>query len=209
MPTFITPFQGQAELTASNGLSIIEQNAWRFSQSGYNDGATFGASLTGPARGDPGAPASVPSPGLLSLQARNWPIAVIGNQLTDYVGEDSQLYPASRCRILIVGQWIVTRRPNSNSFNSQGVIYQGRTETDAGSRDMQPFLLNLISTPLATYVIQGADVEGGAKDTFSQHLFYCHITESATTENSNHEFQSNSIARPIWSYTYSKSWQLD
>ena len=89
------------------------------------------------------------------------------------------------------------------------MIYSGRTETDEGNRDMGEFLLNFTTTPPVTYVIQGADVTGGALNTFSSHVFYCRITEAATTDNSNREFQSNSIARPVWAYTYTKSWQTD
>lgn len=208
MPTFITPYSGSAELTASTGLSVIEQGSWRFSQSGYNDGATFGVSLTGPNRGDPGAPTVSPTAGLLHLRAQNWPIAEIGNELTEY-NDGLVTYPASKCRIQVTGQWQVIRQPNSNSFNGVGVIYTGRTETDEGNRDMNPFLLNLTTTPAVTYTIQGSGVDGGAVDTFSNHIFYCRITETATTDNSNHEFQSNSIARPAWVYTYAKSWQTD
>lgn len=211
MPTFFTPsgYSGTAELTASNGLAIVEQNLWRFSQSGFNDGATFGVSLTGPSRGDPAAPVAAPESGLLHLHAQNWNIAVIGNTLTDYTGPNGEFYPASRCRIRLLGQWNVLREPNSNSFNSQGVQHSGRTETDEGSRDMDPFLLTLITTPIVEYVIQGSEVEGGARDTFSSHVFYCRINESATTDNSNREFQSNTVARPVWQYSYTKSWQID
>ena len=60
-----------------------------------------------------------------------------------------------------------------------------------------------------TYVIQGSGVEGGAQDTFSDHEFYCRLTELATTDNSNYEFQSNTTSRPVWAYSYSKSWQTD
>lgn len=200
MTTFFTPpgYSGTAELTASNGLDVLDQGLWRFSQSGYNDGATFGLSLT------------VPSPtqgGELSLSAEDWIIAVVGNELTDYTDPDNNYYPASKCRIEVTGQWVVVRQPNSNSFNSQGVFYAGHTHTDSGNRDMGPtFLLNY-SSPFATYVIQGADVDGGAQDTFSSQVFYCRCTESATTDNSNKEFQSNSVCRPVWAYSYSKSWQ--
>jgi len=88
------------------------------------------------------------------------------------------------------------------------VIYTGLTETDEGDRAMNPYLLSFTATPRVTYLIQGAGVEGGAQDTFTPHVFFCRITESATTDNSNQEFQSNSIARPVWAYSYSKSWQI-
>ena len=210
MAIFYTPpgYSGQSELTASTGLTVVEQGTWRFSQSGYNDSATFGASLTGPSRGDPGAPTVDPGAGTLHLSAQDWTIAEIGNQLTSYT-DGEVTYPASKCRIQVTGQWKIVRQPNSNSFNSQGVIYSGRTETDEGNRDMGEFLLNFTTTPPVTYVIQGADVTGGALNTFSSHVFYCRITEAATTDNSNREFQSNSIARPVWAYTYTKSWQTD
>ena len=208
MATFITPFSGTAELTASTGLNIIDQGSWRFSQSGYNDGATFGVSLTGPSVGAPGAPVAAPESGLLHLQALNWTISNIGNQLTE-VDDNGTIIPASRCRISVTGQWQVLRQPNSNSFNSTGVIYRGSTETDQGSRDMDVFLLNLKTTPVVSYVIQGTEVEGGALDTFSTHVFYCKVTEIASTQNTNKEFQSNSTVRPAGKYTYSKSWQID
>ena len=197
MPTFFAPanLQGTAELTATNGLTVIEQGLWLFSRSGYNDQATFGLSLTYPKPANGGE---------LKLEATNWPIAVVGNQLTDYVGEDSVFYPASRCRILITGNWQIIRQQNSNSFNSVGVEYSGHTHTDISNRDYWgTFLTNTV-----TYVIQGADVEGGAMDTFTDHLFYAHMTEATTSDNSNRLYQSNTISRPVWAYTYSKSWQI-
>lgn len=203
MPTFITPTgdSGSAELTASNGLVVVEQGIWKFSQTGYNDGATFGLSLTSP------APVNG---GLLHLRAQDWPIAVIGNTLTSYYDPDTGMtYLPSQCRITVVGQWQVGRQPNSNSFNGQGVLYNGTTETDSGVRTMSPYLLNYTAQPPTTYIIQGADVVGGAIDTFSNYVFECRIIESASTDNSNHEFISNSIARPVFAYTYSKSWQIN
>jgi len=198
MSTFITPFSGQAELTASTGLSVTESGLWRFSQSGYNDGATFGLSLTHP---------SPLSGGTLSLRAQGWTIAVIGNSLTAYTDPDTMItYPAARCRITVTGRWQVTRQQNSNSFNGQGITYAGETITDQGGRSQGPYLLSYTG-PLETYVIQGAAVTGGAEDTFSSHVFFVTCTESATSDNSNKEFQSNSVTRPTWQYTYAKSWQ--
>jgi hypothetical protein len=72
---------------------------------------------------------------------------------------------------------------------------------------MNPNLLTFF-TDLATYTIQGANVTGGAQDTFTNHEFYCRITEAATSDNSNKEFQSNTISRPVWAYSYSKSWEI-
>jgi hypothetical protein len=72
---------------------------------------------------------------------------------------------------------------------------------------MAPYLLDLF-TPYVTYEIQGADVTGGARDTFSNHEFFCRATEIAASTNSNKEFQSNTITRPVWAYTYTKSWQI-
>ena len=202
MPTFITPpgLSGQAELTAANGLTIDSQGRWTYNRFNYSDGAGFGLSL-----GNPAPTAG----GELRLSATNWPIAVIGNTLTAYTDPDSgTTYGPERCRIQVTGQWQVPRSPNSDSFNSIGVIYTGSTHTDLGNRDMYPWLLSYTTTS-ATYVIQGSAVDGGAQDTFSTHEFYCHLTESVDTDNSNHQFQSNSITRPVWVYTYSKSWQTD
>jgi hypothetical protein len=100
----------------------------------------------------------------------------------------------------------VIRQQNSNSFNSFNITYTAFTATDQGDRLMAPNLLNLF-TPVATYEIQGANVTGGAKDTFSNHEFFCRSTEIAASTNSNKEFQSNTILRPVWAYTYTKSWQ--
>lgn len=195
---------------------MIESGRWRFSEAGYNDGATFGVSLGGPV--DPGqktySPGRGPSDpklsGLLSLQATNWTIYSIGNELTSYTDPSTGItYSADRCRITVSGHWQVIRQPNSNSFNSQGVNYSGRTETDQGSRDMSPWLLSMTTQPNLVLIIQGSQVSGGAQNTFSSHEFFCRITESTTTVNSNKEYQSNSIARPAWIYTYTKSWQID
>lgn len=201
MASFFTPpgYSGTAELTASNGLGIVSQGLWKFSDTGYNDGATFGLSLTHP---------SPLSGGSLSLSAQAWTISTVGNELTSYTDPDTGItYPEEKCRIMVAGRWTVTRQPNSNSFNGVGVIYTGSTVTDQGSRSMNPYLLNYISAE-ASYVIQGSGVVGGAQDTFSTHVFSCEIQESAVTDNSNREFQSNTIARPVWVYTFSKSWQV-
>ena len=217
MPTFITPYSGQAELTAGTGLTVTSQGRWTYSLSGYNDGATFGLSLGYPSIIGPNdfyygpqQPNQVPpqSGGTLSLTATDWPIAVIGNELTSYTDPETSItYPASQCRIEVTGHWQVIRQQNSNSFNGQGVEYAGKTKTDLGDRDMGPYLLTLVTRD-AMYVIQGADVAGGAQDTFSSRVFSCEVTESATSDNSNKEFQSNTITRPAWVYTYSKSWQI-
>ena len=202
MPIFITPtgYSGQAELTAANGLTIEDQGRWTYNRFNYSDGAGFGLSLGNPAP---------TSGGELRLSATNWNIAVIGNTLTSYTDPDTgTTYGPERCRIQVTGQWQVPRGQNSDSFNSIGVIYTASTHTDLGHRDMYPWLLNYTTEP-ATYVIQGADVAGGAQDTFSTHEFYCRLTEQADTDNSNHQFQSNSVTRPVWTYSYSKSWQID
>jgi len=198
---FITPpeFQGSAELTASTGLTVVESGLWRFNQPGFVDYATFGVSL--------GQPSPLDS-GLLHLRARDWAIAVIGNDLTAYTDpETSVTYTAAQCRITVTGYWSVVRQVNSNSYNSFGVDHSGETETDQGSRSMSPWLLNFTASP-ATYVIQGSAVSGGVQNTFSSHEFYCRITESASTDNSNGLFQSNTTARPVWVYHYSKQWQI-
>ena len=213
---FYTPpgYSGQAELSASTGLEIIDQGRWRFSQAGYNDGATFGLSLTWPdnPKGEYsyGAPTTVKpqTGGLLSLAAKDWPISTVGNTLQSYDDPTYGVLPATQCRIQVTGRWVVTRQQNSNSFNGIGVFYDAHTSTDQGDRAMNPSLLNLI-TPLAVYTIQGADVTGGALDTFSDHDFWCRATESATSNNSNKEFQSNTIIRPVWAYTYTMSWEID
>jgi len=197
---FITPpeFQGSATLSASTGLQVVEAGLWRFSQAGYNDSATFGLTLTHP---------SPLESGLLRLQAVNWPIAVIGNDLTAYTDPDSGItYSAAQCKITVTGYWSVERQVNSNSYNSFGVEYTGSTVTDQGSRTMTPWLLNFSADPV-TYIKQGSAVAGGAQDTFSAHVFSCRLTESANSDNSNKQFQSNTTARPVWVYSFSKSWQ--
>ena len=144
---FYTPpgYSGQAELTASNGLEILDQGRWRFSQAGYNDGATFGLGLSWPDKtlrgqydyGPNSAPIQPQTGGLLHLSATNWPIAVVGNTLQSYYNPDTgETYPATQCRIQVTGQWLVVRQQNSNSFNSQGCDYSGRTTTDLGDREM-------------------------------------------------------------------------
>ena len=198
MPTFVTPYSGSAELTANTGLTVIDAGLWRYSQAGYNDGATFGLSLGHP---------NPLSGGTLHLRAENWPIAVIGNELTSYTDPATgQTYGPELCRIVITGAWSVVRQQNSNSYNSFNITYTGTTATDLGDRAMSPSLLNYAS-PQATYVIQGSGVAGGAQNTFSNHVFECRATESAASTNSNREFQSNTITRPVWIYNYSKSWQ--
>lgn len=218
MPTFITPYSGSAELTASNGLTVIDQGRWFFNRQGFADGATFGLSLSWPTAptGDffyDNAPYTTPphpqSGGILHLTAENWTIAVIGNELQSYTDPETMItYTADQCRIIVRGYWQVIRQQNSNSFNSFNIQSAGITETDLGSRDMDPWLLSYDS-PAATYVIQGSAVDGGAQNTFSNRLFYSRVTEEATTTNSNKEFQSNTITRPTWVYTYSMSWQTD
>jgi hypothetical protein len=201
MTSFFTPpgYSGTAELTASSGLEIVNQGLWKFSQSGYNDGATFGLSLTHP---------KPLSGGTLSLSAQAWTISTVGNDLTSYTDISTGItYPADQCQISITGKWVVKRTPNSNSFNGVGVIYTGSTVTDLGSRDMTTYLLDFESRS-ATYVIQGSGVTGGAQDTFSNRVFSCVVEESASTDNSNREFQSNSTVRPVWVYSFRKSWQI-
>lgn len=217
MPTFITPFSGSAQLTASTGLEVVEQARWQFSRFSYADGATFGVTLDFPTRDllgpyyDINANPPPPHPlesGLLHLRAQDWPIAEIGNELSAYTVPGGPTYGASRCRITVIGYWWVIRAQISASYNSFGVRYGGRTETDQGGRDMTGDLLTYQAQP-ASYVIQGADVDGGALDTFSGHEFWCRVTESASTVNSNRAFTSNASARPVWAYAYAKSWQID
>lgn len=217
MPTFITPYSGSAQLTASSGLEVVEQARWQFNKFSYADGATFGVTLAFPTRdlqgpyydvsANPPPPSALES-GLLHLRARAWTIADIGNQLTSYTPPGGPTYPADRCRITVTGAWWVIRTQISASYNSFGVSYGGRTETDQGGRDMSGDLLTYQAQPV-TYRIQGSAVEGGAQDTFSDHEFWCRITESTTTINSNRAFASNTSARPVWAYTYAKSWQTD
>jgi len=198
MPTFVTPYSGSAELTASNGLTVVDPGAWRYSQAGYNDSATFGLSL--------GHPAPT-SGGTLHLSAENWTITEIGNELTTYTDPATgQTYGPELCRIVITGAWSVVRQQNSNSYNSFNITYIGTTVTDLGDRSMNPSLLSYTS-PTATYIIQGSGVTGGAQDTFTDHVWECRVTESAASTNSNREFQSNTITRPVWAYSYSQSWQ--
>jgi hypothetical protein len=94
MPTFITPYSGTAELTASNGLTVIDQGTYTFSQNGYNDSATFGLSLGGPRRAGQGVeplPTEPITGGLLHLRGENWTIAGIGNALTAYTDPDTHV----------------------------------------------------------------------------------------------------------------------
>ena len=209
MSTFVTPISGTAELTTATGLTVISQGRWLFSQAGYNDQATWGVSLGGPIQAAPRAPTATVDSGLLHLQAQAWTIAGAGNTLTSYTDPDSGItYGPELCRIEVTGGWSVPRRPNSNSFNSTGVIYTGLTQTDEGERSMTPYLLNYETYAARSYVIQGSGVAGGAQDTFTPHVFFCKCSESVTTDNSNREFQSNSTATPVWNYAYSKSWQI-
>lgn len=220
MPTFITPsgYSGSAELNASSGLTVVDQGRWFFSRQGYNDGATFGLGLNWPTHpgGDyqfdygPYTPPMHPqSGGLLNLTAENWSIPVIGNTLQSYTDTDTGItYGPDRCRITVLGRWQVERYVNTNSYNSFNVQFIGTSETDQGGRTMNPDLLSYTS-PTTAYYIQGNSVTGGALDTFSNHLFYVRVTEEASTTNSNAEFQSNTITRPIWSYSYAMSWQID
>lgn len=217
MPQFITPpeLSGVGELTASTGLEVQEQGLWQFSQAGYNDGVTFGVSIGWPnsaylgtsTYGAPPPPRDPLSAGQLRLRAQGWSIPG-GNDLTSYTDPDTGItYGAELCKITITGAWSVTREVNSDSYNSFGVERAGRTETDLGSRDMDPWLLSYTS-PQATYVIQGSGVEGGALDTFTGHEFRCDITETARTTNSNYAFQSNTTCRPAWIYVYIRQWQV-
>jgi hypothetical protein len=198
MPTFVTPYSGSAELTASTGLDVVDSGLWTFSRQGYNDSATFGLSLGHP---------NPLSGGLLHLRGVNWPIVEIGNELTSYTDVDTGItYGPELCRIVVTGAWQVVRQQNSNSYNSFNITYSATTVTDSGDRDMNPYLLNY-SSPTATYIIQGSDVDGGAQNTFSSRVWEFRATETAASTNSNKEFQSNTIIRPVWVYTYSKSWQ--
>lgn len=212
MSTFITPDTGTAELTAVNGLLIVSSGEWRRNPNGSGDGTSFGLSLSGPDVGGNfyGGTGPIPGPpqsgGELHLSAQGWSIPG-GNALTSYT-YDGTTYGPERCRITITGRWWVPRQPNTDSFNSVGIFYSATTTTDLGSRSMNPWLLNFESDP-ATYIIQGADVQGGAQDTFTDHVFYCRLTESVTSDNSNRSYQSNSITRPVWIYQYQRAWQID
>jgi hypothetical protein len=186
--------QGQAELTVVTGLEITSQDLWTLSLAGYNDGATFGLSLTHP-RPEAG--------GELRVRAQGWPIAHIGNQLVSYTDPDTGVtYGADRCEIRVTGQWQIIRAENSNSFVSFGIIHGGVTDTDQGSRDYWGTLY----TPRQTFRIAGAAVPGGAADTFTDHVFRVRATETATSDNSNRLFQSNTILRPAWVYSYLRRW---
>ena len=210
MPTFVTPISGTAALTTATGLTVISQGRWLFSQPGYNDGITWGVSLGGPTQPAPAAPTATVDSGVLDLSAQGWRIAGAGNTLTSYTDPDTGItYGAELCRITVTGAWRVPRRPNSNSFNSTGVIYRGETDTDEGGRTMTPSLLDYETLQPRTYRIQGPAVTGGAEDTFTPHVFFCRCSQSVTTDNSNREFQSNSTVSPQWVYQYSKSWQTD
>ena len=196
MTTWIEPPDqaGDAELTVATGLGIVSQDLWTLSLAGYNDGATFGLSLTYP-RPEAG--------GELLVQAQDWYIGTIGNELVAYTDPSTGItYGADRCQIQISGQWQIIRQENSNSFVSFGIEHGGVTETDQGSRDYWGTLY----TPRQTFVIQGAVVPGGAQDTFTTRLFRVRATETATSDNSNRLFQSNTILRPAWVYSYMRRW---
>ena len=187
---------GYASLTVATGLEIVSQDLWQLSQAGYNDGATFGLSLTYP-RPETG--------GELVVRAQNWPIAVVGNELVPYTDPSTGItYGAEQCQISVTGQWQIIRQENSNSFVSFGIEHGGVTETDQGSRDYWGTLY----TPRQTFVIQGSAVTGGALDTFTDHVFEVRATETATSDNSNRLFQSNTILRPAWVYEYQRRWQI-
>jgi hypothetical protein len=197
MPSFFTPpgFAGSAELTVATGLSVQRQGLWQFSQPGYNDGVTFGVSLTHPAP---------QASGELWVRAHAWPIAVIGNELTPWTQDSQEIYPASQCRIMVTGRWMVVLQSNSNSFNGVGVEYSGSITTDQGSTGFW----GTYQGPLTSYLIQGSGVTGGALDTFTDHVFEARCEQATTTVNSNRQYQSNTICRPAWIYSYSKSWQV-
>lgn len=198
---FYTPagYSGTAELTVANGLNVTSQGLWLQGGAGYNDGATFGLSLTHP---------SPLTGGELAVSATDWTIANIGNELSDYTDPVYGFLPADTCRITINGRWMIVRQQNSDSYNSFGCVYSGSTVTDLGSLVLQGQLQPYQSPP-AVYVIQGAAVTGGAQDTFSAHEFFCTITEVGSTGNSNKLFQSNSISRPSFAYSYTKSWEIE
>jgi|688.fasta_scaffold466454_2 hypothetical protein len=195
MATFITPYTGQAQLTVSNGLQIVDQAAWRFQPPANVDGITFGVTLANEYNADSGE---------LHLRAVNWTIAEIGNSLTSYTDPETHItYPASQCQISVTGRWQIRRTINTASNTSQGVLYNSYTLTDQGDR----LKAGTWYTPYHTFVIQGADVDGGAINTFSDHEFFCRIKERTATRNTNGLYVSNTIASPVWAYTYSKSWQ--
>jgi len=201
VPTFITPpeFSGSAALTSTTGLTAVETGLWLLDPPAWDPGETWAVSLTHP---------SPLESGLLHLRAENWPV-VGGTELTAWTDPETHItYGPELCRIEIRGRWIVPRLENSNSYNSFGVIYSGLTQTDQGSRTQGPWLLNYQSD-LATYTIQGSGVEGGAQNTFEDHVFECRITQGVSTDNSNRLFQSNAVTTPVWQYHYSRSWQID
>jgi len=201
MPTFITPpeLSGTAELTTGQGLVVIQSGLWQRDPASLPPGVSWAVSLTYP---------QPQESGLLHLRAQGWSIPG-GNELTPYTDTSTGItYSAEQARITVRGRWQVDRRPNSDSYNSFGVLYSGRTETDLGSRDMDPWLLGYTS-PLATYIIQGSAVEGGAQDTFTPRMFECRITETVRSDNSNRQYQSNSLAQPRWQYQYLRQWQTD
>jgi hypothetical protein len=182
-------------------LQIRDIALYQFSGPGFNNGQTFGLTLAHP---------KPLSGGELHLSAQNWRIGDIGNDLVSYTDPDSGItYPASKCRITVTGHWSVTRKQNSNSFNSVGILYSGQTETDQATREMTDNDLLNLNPPDVTYVIQGSGVDGGAINTFGTHVFYCKVTEQATSDNSNKQFTSNTVTTPVWVYEWTRSWQVD
>jgi hypothetical protein len=197
--TFITPYSGTAVLTPVTGLVIVDQGLWRYNPERLESGTVFELSLTSP---------TPLTGGELYLRAQNWSIAEIGNELTSYTDPDSgTTYGPELCRITVRGRWQVPRSQNSDSYNSFGIDYDADTRTSQGDISMSPQLFGY-TTQYQTFVIQGAAVTGGALDTFSHHVFYCRLTEVASSDNSNRQFQSNTTTQPVYRYSYSKSWQI-
>ena len=185
MPTFITPFSGTAELTASNGLAIIDQAQYTFSLYQYNDSATFGLSLGGPHRAGQGVeplPTQPITGGLLHLRGENWTIAGVGNTLTSYTDPDTHVtYTAAQCRISVTGRWQVIRQPNFNSFNgvarpgeivisqSDSVMYIGNV---AGALNPAPILAQNTGTPPAA-LLGGFYFNADAGELAGEGLYFC------------------------------------
>lgn len=200
--SFFTPpdHTGIDQLTIASGLKFVTQGHYDLQPAGLADGVTLGLHLKHPDR-DHG--------GELKLTAVNWQVPAQPQFLCDYHDAESDtLYPASRCKFVISGYWMVWRKQNKNSVNTWRVYYNGYTETDQGRNETVDGKLISFVAPIKHYVIQGPDVEGGSRNDFLNHEFYVKVFEMARSDSRRTEFESNTVTRAIWRYRWQRSYQL-